>query len=172
MPPTAISNGNSAHQNGHTDEARVETSTRYSVHDQVWDRQYGIWTKAPAPPKALSDGQEAFVAYRRTSANTNNADPFTHIDLQDQRLVQFLRIVLPTESGLFNKPASVSSTGQVARLSLIKSWAFIVLQIDAQLLYVSRKRVKAAVDEQDISADLRSIVETLLTFVGEEFADV
>jgi hypothetical protein len=40
------------------------------------------------------------------------------------------------------------------------------------LLYVSRKRVKASADEQDISADLRSIIETLLSFVGEEFADV
>jgi len=111
MPRTVMSNGDTTHQNGHTDETHVAASKRYSVHDQVWDRQYGIWTKAPAPPKALSDGQEAFVAYRRKSANTNNADPFTHIDLQDQRLVQFLRTVLPTESGLFNKPASVSNTG-------------------------------------------------------------
>jgi hypothetical protein len=87
--------------NGHT-------APRYSVHDQVWDRQYGIWTKAPAPPKALTDGQEAFVAFRRKSANTNNADPFTHIELLDPRLVQFLRKVLPTETGLFGKPASVS----------------------------------------------------------------
>jgi hypothetical protein len=110
MPLIAMLNGNAAHQNAHTDGLQIATAKRYSVHDQVWDRQYGIWTKAPAPPKALSDGQEAFVAYRRKSANINNADPFTHIDLQDQRLVQFLRVVLPTESGLFNKPASVSDT--------------------------------------------------------------
>jgi hypothetical protein len=109
MSPTSISNGNSMSLNGHTEGNHIQVPKRYSVHEQVWDRQYGIWTKAPAPPKALSDGQEAFVAYRRKSANTNNADPFTHIELQDQRLVQFLRTVLPTESGLFSKPASVSS---------------------------------------------------------------
>jgi hypothetical protein len=106
MSPSILSNGNN-----HREEGNAIPPKRYSVHEQVWDRQYGIWTKAPAPPKALTDGQEAFVAYRRKSANTNNADPFTHIDLQDQRLVQFLRKVLPTESGLFNKPASVSSFG-------------------------------------------------------------
>jgi hypothetical protein len=100
MSPSILSNGNKGDHN-------VTPSKRYSVYDQVWDRQYGIWTKAPEPPKALSDGQQAFVAFRRKSANTNNADPFTHIELQDQRLVQFLRKVLPTESGLFSKPASV-----------------------------------------------------------------
>lgn len=103
MSPSILSNAN-----GRGEDGDAKNSKRYSVHDQVWDRQYGIWTKAPAPPKALTDGQEAFVAFRRKSANTNNADPFTHIELQDQRLVQFLRQVLPTESGLFNKPASVS----------------------------------------------------------------
>lgn len=102
MSPSILPNGNGHAENG------VTSSKRYSVHDQVWDRQYGIWTKAPAPPKALTDGQEAFVAYRRKSANTNNADPFTHIELHDQRLVMFLRKVLPTETSLFNKPASVS----------------------------------------------------------------
>lgn len=104
MSPSILSNGNN-----HREDEDDMPKKRYSVHEQVWDRQYGIWTKAPAPPKALTDGQEAFVAYRRKSANTNNADPFTHIELQDQRLVQFLRKVLPTESGLFNKPASVSN---------------------------------------------------------------
>ena len=103
MSPSILSNGNA-----HIAENGISASKRYSVHDQVWDRQYGIWTKAPAPPKALTNGQEVFVAYRRKSANTNNADPFTHIELQDQRLVMFLRNVLPTETSLFNKPASVS----------------------------------------------------------------
>ncbi|KAJ9093162.1 hypothetical protein QFC21_006478 [Naganishia friedmannii] len=143
MSPSILSDTNK-------DDVDVLPSKRYSVHDQVWDRQYGIWTKAPEPPKALTGGQEAFVAFRRKSANTNNADPFTHIELQDQRLVQFLRKVLPTESGLFSKPAS----------------------IDAQLLYVSRNRVKEASIGQDISQDLLTTIETLLSFVAEEFADV
>ncbi|KAJ9111035.1 hypothetical protein QFC22_006631 [Naganishia vaughanmartiniae] len=143
MSPSILSiNGNK--------EDDVTPSKRYSVYNQVWDRQYGIWTKAPEPPKALTGGQEAFVAFRRKSANTNNADPFTHIELQDQRLVQFLRKVLPTESGLFNKPAS----------------------IDAQLLYVSRKRVKEASADPGISDDLLAIIDALLSFVAEEFADV
>ncbi|KAJ9095055.1 hypothetical protein QFC19_007735 [Naganishia cerealis] len=149
MSPIILSNAN-GHLNGHSQGGDLASSKRYSAHDQVWDRQYGIWTKAPPPPKALTDGQEAFVAFRRKSANTNNADPFTHIELQDQRLVQFLRKVLPTESGLFNKPAS----------------------IDAQLLYVSRKRVKEASAGPDISMDLLATIETLLSFVAEEFVDV
>ena len=102
--------------NGHADQNHgpedAPPSKLYSVFDQVWDRQYGIWTKAPPPPKALGDGQDAFVAFRRKSATTNNADPFTHIELQDQRLVQFLRTCLPTEVGLFNKPASVRSNSR------------------------------------------------------------
>lgn len=89
------------------DQTSHESPKLYSVFDQVWDRQYGIWTKAPPPPKALGDGQDAFVAFRRKSATTNNADPFTHIELQDPRLVEFLRTCLPTEGGLFSKPANV-----------------------------------------------------------------
>lgn len=89
------------------DRTSHEPPKLYSVFDQVWDRQYGIWTKAPPPPKALGDGQDAFVAFRRKSATTNNADPFTHIELQDPRLVEFLRTCLPTEGGLFSKPANV-----------------------------------------------------------------
>lgn len=89
------------------DQTSHEPPKLYSVFDQVWDRQYGIWTKAPPPPKALGDGQDAFVAFRRKSATTNNADPFTHIELQDPRLVEFLRTCLPTEGGLFSKPANV-----------------------------------------------------------------
>ncbi|KAI5449076.1 hypothetical protein NCC49_005347 [Naganishia albida] len=128
--------------NGHT--------TRYSVHDQVWDRQYGIWTKAPAPPKPLGDHQDAFIAFRRKSANQNNADPFTHVEVVDPGLVQFLRGVLPTEAGLFGKPAS----------------------IDAQLLYVSRKRISEASRAQDVSPELQDTIHTLLAFISSEFADV
>lgn len=101
MPPM---NGPNGTINGTTTRPRP----RYSVHDQVWDRQYGIWTKAPAPPKPLGDHQDAFIAFRRKSANQNNADPFTHVEVVDPGLVQFLRGVLPTEAGLFGKPASVS----------------------------------------------------------------
>jgi hypothetical protein len=89
------------------DQTNHESPKLYSVFDQVWDRQYGIWTKAPPPPKALGDGQDAFIAFRRKSATTNNADPFTHIELQDPRLVEFLRTCLPTEGGLFSKLANV-----------------------------------------------------------------
>jgi hypothetical protein len=105
----------------------AEPSSRlYSVFDQIWDRQYGIWTKAPPPPKALGDGQDAFIAFRRRSAAANNADPFTHIELQDPHLVDFLRTCLPTEVGLFSKPASVgrSHSAQAIRNQLELSCLF------------------------------------------------
>jgi hypothetical protein len=56
-------------------------------------------------------------------------------------------------------------------IASLSNWR-VVAQIDAQLLYVSRKRVKEASAGPDLSSDLVSTIETLLSFVAEEFADV
>jgi hypothetical protein len=89
-----------------------QPKAQYSVIQQIWDRQYGVWAAAPEPPKPQADppGKIDFVAMRRTSASINNADPFTHIELRNLELAHFLRSCLPSELGLFNKPPSVSKT--------------------------------------------------------------
>jgi hypothetical protein len=58
----------------------------------------------------LTNGQEVFVAYRRKSANTNNADPFTHIELQDQQQRICDVHAQLTLAGLLNSDVSVGST--------------------------------------------------------------
>ena len=93
-------------------------SARYSVVEQIWDRQFGRWAVAPVieAPKHIGGTEDAFVAYRRTSATVNNAEPFTHIELRDSVLIHFLRTCFPSQAGLYSKPAGVSGVAEVLRL--------------------------------------------------------
>ncbi len=108
---TTVSNGNGYHP----------MQPQFSVIQQIWDRQYGIWTAAPEPPKLLanSQGQLAFLAMRRASAATNNAEPFTHIELRNLQLAHFLRQCLPSEASLFNKPPTVSRFDSLVLVSCL-----------------------------------------------------
>lgn len=125
--------------------------TKYAVIDQVWDRQFGMWTRAPDPPKPFGSAEDTFVAYRRTSANQNNSNAFMHIEVRDPALVQFLREALPTESHLYDKPAG----------------------LDAQLLYVARDVIKQKLVEKNAPGSrLYGTVESLLTIASSEYAEV
>lgn len=136
-----------------TDHAPSTSSspTKYAVIDQVWDRQFGMWTRAPDPPKPFGSAEDAFVAYRRTSASQNNSNAFMHIEVREPALIQFLREALPTESHLYDKPAG----------------------LDAQLLYVARDIIRQKLAEKASSGSrLFTTVESLLTIASSEYAEV
>lgn len=81
---------------------------KWTEADQIYDLRLG-WIAPPAPPKAVGDSDDLFIAYSRSFNAQSSDESFVWLELKNAALLESIKPFFPSSASLYETKAGVRS---------------------------------------------------------------